>query len=257
MRRIGFEFQINYHSAAELLLYPYGFQVETYTADDPIYRALSGTDDDSAIKGVEPGAPDDYDPDVGAELYTTNGEMTDHAHGAYGTLAWTPEMDVADPDRGAEGEGGGPPSVFEFQDSEADLQQAFEKNIQFALDVAKSAADPANPVSHLGNKVQDFEVERFAYSYGDPQTVEVNAKRDLGAVTMHYAVNGGAEQTAATSEWEGGERYGAGYDVYYHRLRGTVTGTNPGDSVRVWFEGGGKRSQAFEYDAASESANRC
>ena len=35
-----------------------------YTADDPIYRALSGTDDDPAIDGPGPGAPDDYDPDV-------------------------------------------------------------------------------------------------------------------------------------------------------------------------------------------------
>ena len=57
-----------------------GFQQTTYTADDPIYRALSGTDDDPAIKGQEPGAPDFYDPDVGAELYITNGETTDHAH---------------------------------------------------------------------------------------------------------------------------------------------------------------------------------
>ena len=36
---IGFEIHVNYHSAAQLLLYPIGFQVETYTADDPIYRA--------------------------------------------------------------------------------------------------------------------------------------------------------------------------------------------------------------------------
>jgi hypothetical protein len=256
LRRIGFKMQINYHSAAELLLYPYGFQVETYTADDPIYRALSGTDEDSAVKGVDPGAPNNYDPDVGAELYTTNGETTDHAHGTYGTLAWTPEMDVADEDRGAEGEDGGPASDFEFQDRDDDLQQAFEKNVPFALDVAKSAADPANPTSHLGNKVLDFEVERFARSYGDPQAVEANVKRELGDVSMHYRINGGPEQTVDTEDWKGGERYGAGYDIYYHRVRGVVTGTNPGDEVRAWFEAGGKRSPSFSYDAVSESANK-
>ena len=76
--RVGFEMNVNYHTAAELLLYPIGFQVETYTADDPIYRALSGTDADSAIKGNGAGAPDNYDPDVGAELYTTNGDTNDH-----------------------------------------------------------------------------------------------------------------------------------------------------------------------------------
>lgn len=256
LRRVGFEMFINYHSAAELLLYPLGWQVETPAADDPIYRALSGTDDDPAIKGVEPGAPDDYDPDLSAELYTTNGETTDHAYSRYDVLSWTPEMDVADPERGAVGEDGGPPSVFEFQDREDDMQQAFEKNVPFALDVAESADDPDDPESHLGNVAEDFEIEPFAHSYGDPQTVQVTAKRELGPVTVHWRVNGGAEQSAATSEWQGGERFGDVGDVYYHRVRGTVTGTSPGDSVRVWFTAGGKRSQSFTYDAVGESANR-
>ena len=33
----------------------------------------------------------------------------------------------------------------------------------------------------------------FPVSYGDPQTVEVNAKRELGSVTVHWQVNGGRE----------------------------------------------------------------
>lgn len=60
-------------------------------------------------------------------------------------------------------------------------------------------------------------------------------------------------RTASTSEWNGGERYGDGYDVYYHPLRGKVRGTTPGDRVRVWFEGGGKTSQSFTYRARKES----
>ena len=247
LKRVGFEFQINYHSAAELLLYPFGFQQTTYTADDPIYRALSGTDDDSAIKGQAPGAPDFYDPDVGAELYITNGETTDHAHTKYGTLAWTPEMDVANPDRG------GGDSAFKFQDSEADLQDAFEKNIPFAIDVAQSAKDPANPVSHLGNEAADFEVSTFEFSYGSPQDVQVNAKRELGNLTMHYTINSGSEKTRPTKEWDGGEVYGADADTHYRRVRGTVTGTKPGDEVRVWFTGGGERSQSFTYTMVSDT----
>jgi hypothetical protein len=247
LKRVGFEFQINYHSAAELLLYPIGWQQTTYTADDPIYRALSGTDEDSAIKGQEPGAPDPYDPDVAAELYITNGETTDHAHARYGTLAWTPEMDVADPDRG------GGDSVFKFQDSDADLEDALEKNIPFALDVARSAKDPANPVSHLGNDVPDFEVSTFGISYGSPQTVQVDAKRELGAVTMHYKVNNGAERIAPTKEWDGGQVYGGDSDIYFHRVRGAVNGVKPGDEVKVWFTGGGKQSQSFSYTMVSDS----
>ena len=248
--RVGFEFMVNWHSAAELLLYGHGFQVQTEAPDDAIYRALSGTDVDPAIPGREPGAPDPYDPDLSSELYTTNGETTEHVHQAHDTLAWTPEMDVGNPDRG------GGPSVFMFQDSTRDLQDAFEKNVPFALDVAESADDPADPESHLGRETSPFEIQPFSVSYGDPQTVSVNAQRELGDVTVHWSVNGGPEQSAATSSWQGGERYGGLQDVYYHELRGEVTGTAPGDSVRVWFEGGGERSQAFTYSVRSDTGNR-
>ena len=252
MKRIKPKFQINYHSAAELLLYPYGFQVETESADNPLFVALSGTDDNSAIKGVPgSGAPDDYDPDLSAELYTTNGETIDHVYSRYKTLGWTPEMDVSDPARG------GGESVFEFQDSEGDLQDAFEKNLPFALDVAKAVEDPANPPERLGIDVPDFVPATFKVSYGDPQTVEVNAKRELGAIRVRWQVNGGATRSASTSEWTGGERFG-GEGVYYHRMRGAVTGAKPGDSVKVWFESlsKGKRSDSFSYALKSDTANK-
>ena len=222
LRDVGFEFMVNYHSAAELLLYPFGWQVQTTAADDPIFRALSGTDADPAIAGVEPGAPNPYDPDVSSELYTTNGETTDHAYSRYDTLAWTPEMDVSDPERG------GGDSVFMFQDSEADLQDAFEKNIPFALDVAHSAGDPANPVSHLDREAADFEVDRFPTSFGDPQPVEALVKRELGDVTINWRINDGAPQSAPTTEFDDGERYGEDGDVYYARVRGEVTGAKAG-----------------------------
>ena len=71
MRRIGFAFQVNYHSAAELLLYGTGFQVATPSPDDLLYETLAGDDANPAVPG--------YDPDIAAELYTTNGETTEHA----------------------------------------------------------------------------------------------------------------------------------------------------------------------------------
>lgn len=250
MKRLRFKFQVNYHSAAELLLYPFGWQVETPSADDPIFVAMSGTDDNSAIKGVPgSGAPDNYDPDLSAELYTTNGETIDHVYSRYKTLGWTPEMDVSDPDRG------GGQSVFEFQDSKADLDDVFAKNLPFALDVAKSAKDPANPVERLGIDVPDFVPSTFAVSYGDPQTVEVNAKRELGDVRVRYQINGGPTKSADTKEWKGGERFG-GEGVYFHRLRGVVTGAKPGDKVKVWFESKKKKSDAFTYTLKSDTGNR-
>ena len=44
--------------------------------------------------------------------------------------------------------------------------------------------------------------------------------------------------------------------VYYHQVRGVVTGTSPGDSVEVWFEGGGQKSPSFTYQAVSETGNK-
>lgn len=82
-RRIGFEFYINYHSA-ELLLYGIGRQVSTPSPDDVINVAMAGDDAHPAVPG--------YDPDISAELYTTNGDTDTHATVKYGTLGFTPEM---------------------------------------------------------------------------------------------------------------------------------------------------------------------
>jgi hypothetical protein len=129
-------------------------------------------------------------------------------------------------------------------------------------------------VSHLGNTTKPFYLDlsgidpekannplsdfRFSVSYGDPQAVQVLARRSLGAVTLKYQINGGAVQSGSTSEWDGGERFGDLGDVYYRIMRGSVTGTSPGDVVKVWFEasGGTVTSEAFTYTARVESSNR-
>ena len=67
------------------------------------------------------------------------------------------------------------------------------------LDLARSADDPANPISHLGNTVENFYVETFADSYGDPQPVQVVAKKSLGDVKLRYRINDGAVKTVTTS----------------------------------------------------------
>jgi murein tripeptide amidase MpaA len=235
--RVGFKFQVNYHSYGPYLLYPEGWQVGTPTADDPIYRALSGDLANPAIEGFYPGLASDV-------LYVTNGETTDYAHTNAGTLAWTPELE-----EGCDGCG------FVFPDDEALIQAEFELNLPFALDVAKSALDPSKPVSHLGNTTQPFYVEKFDYSYGDPQLVEVDAARWAGEVKLKYRINGGHTHSASTEEWDGGERYGNSRQIYYRRLRGEVHGTRPGDRVTVWFEGGGQVSESFTYTAEVESRN--
>ena len=259
--RVDFAFQKNDHTAAELLLYPQGFQLYTPTPDNGIFTALAGNDFEPAIADKvfneddevweiqdspldEDTSENRFDPDISAELYITNGDTLDDGYHEHGILGFTPEG--SEPlDENASG--------FVFQDDEEDVQAEFERHLLFALDLAESAADPANPVSHMGNAVAPFYVDEFAYSYGDPQTVEVTAKRSLGPVRLRYRINGGNVRTAPTAEAPGGERYNNDPGVYYHRLRGQVKGTERGDSVEVWFEGGGKHSAHFTYEAVSES----
>ena len=250
-QRIRFKFSIDYHSFAQLILYPEGWQVETQASDWPLMTALAGDDDKPAVPG--------FDPDVSAELYTTNGDVTDDLLRAYGTQAYTVELDGGT-GPGVGGTTDGPdsfaPGGFVFQDSESDIQAEFQKNLAFVLDLARSAGNPDQPSSHLGNTAPDFVPTTFPISYGDPQTVEVNAKKSLGAIRVYWQVNGGATKSAATTEYAGGERryYDAG--TYYHHMRGQVTGTSPGDTVNVWFGAGDKTSDSFTYTAKNESANK-
>jgi hypothetical protein len=253
--RIDFRFHVNWHSAGQWLLYAEGWQIATPTADDPIYFALSGNLDRPAIAEFHPGLSSDV-------LYVTNGETTDYAHAGRGALAWTPELS-----EGCEGCG------FVFPDDDALVEAEFERNLPFAASVVESAKDPDDPESVLGLKTKPFYVKSddpykdglpganfaFKYSYGDPQPVQVLAKRSLGEVTLKYRINGGRVRSADTREWRGGERFKPA-DVYYHEMRGVVRGTDPGDSVTVWFEGDERgtdyKSESFTYQAVSDSNRR-
>ncbi len=248
-RRLKPRFLIDYHSFAQLILYPEGWQVETEATDAPLMKALAGDDDHPAVAG--------FDPDVSAELYTTNGDVTGDAYNNWGTQAFTVELD------GGTGDGVGgtvdgpdslPPGGFVFQDDETAVQAEFEKNLDFALDLVKSAARPDEPKSHLGNTAPDLVPSTFSISTGDPQTVEVNAKRSLGNVRVFWQVNDGRVHRGNLSEYAGGERYGRP-GAYYHKLRGQVTGAKAGDSVEVWFGHGNTTSDPFTYTVKSTTGN--
>jgi hypothetical protein len=240
MDRVHFTYNKNDHTAAQLLLWPFGWQVDTHPADEPLMTALAGDDQNPGIAT--------FDPDVGADLYTTNGDTNDHMYKSTRTISFTPEGTAA-----AEG------SVFVFQDDEGDVQAEFERHVQFALDLARSAPDPTHPSSHLGNQPANFAVDKFAVSYGTPQVVQVNARRDLGTIQAHWQVNGGATHTVTATEWQGGARYGDEGDYWYHRMRASVTGNvGPGDNVKVWFSAPNKNveSGSFTYNVRSDSGAR-
>ena len=251
--RIRPKFLSNLHSAGNRLLYPQGWQVGTLDADNPVYVALAGTDASPAIGGFNPGQAADA-------LQVANGETTDYADGK-GAVAFTVELG-----EGVEGSG------VVFPDNEALIQAEFVRTLNFHLALARSAADPDDPLSPVGITVRPFYLDqdeidpqngahslfdfKFAISYGDPQEVRVLAKRSLGAVTLRYRINGGAVQSGSTTDWAGGERYGPGNGAHYHVVRGAVIGAAPGDSVEVWFQGGSSQSGSFTYTLASDTGNR-
>ncbi len=252
-KRIGFTYGINYHSAAELLLYGVGWQVATDTPDDVLYKALAGTPGNSAIPG--------YHPQVSSELYTTNGEADGHAANVNGTAMFTPEMSTcqtasnADPDD--EWKAADCQSVFNFPDDEKLIQDEFAKNVPFALSVAESAARPDRPKSSVGLTAADFTPAPFttSYSRGADQEVSVVVRKAVRDKELKYRVNGGRTLDQALRPWKGGETYGGEDNLYFDEYRAKVQDGEPGDKVEVWFSGetkDGKKvtSEHFTYTVA-------
>ncbi|MEV7888985.1 M14 family zinc carboxypeptidase [Streptomyces sp. NPDC002817] len=253
-KRIGFTYGINYHSAAELLLYGVGWQVATDTPDDVLYKSLAGTPDNSAIPG--------YRPQVSSELYTTNGEADGHASNVNGLAMYTPEMStcqtVSDLYPDDQWNAADCQSVFNFPDDEKLIQQEFEKNIPFALSVAESAGQPDQPKSSLGLKAADFTPKTFttSYSRGADQEVSVVARKSVRDKELKYRVNGGRVEDMALKAWKGGETFGGEDNLYFDEYRAKVADGDPGDKVEVWFTGetrSGKRtsSEHFTYTVAA------
>ncbi|MFG2756178.1 M14 family zinc carboxypeptidase [Streptomyces wuyuanensis] len=252
-KRIGFEYGINYHSAAELLLYGVGWQVATPTPDDVLYKALAGTPDNPAVPG--------YYPQVSSELYTTNGEADGHAANANGTMMFTPEMTTCQTASAVDPNDQWRPedcrSGFNFPDDEKLIQAEFAKNVEFALSVAETAVHPDQPSSPVGLEAPDFTVDPFTTSYarGGDQEVSVIARKSLRDKELKYRVNGGRTHDMALRPWRGGETYGGEDNIRFDQYRAKVKDGDVGDRVEVWFTGetrSGKptSSERFTYTIA-------
>ncbi|MES4893259.1 M14 family zinc carboxypeptidase [Streptomyces sp. NPDC096012] len=252
-KRVDFSYGINYHSAAELLLYGVGWQVATPTPDDVLYKALAGTPEKPAIPG--------YHSQVSSELYTTNGEADGHASNVNGMAMFTPEMSTcqtaSDLDPNDAWKAGDCQSVFNFPDDEKLIRQEFEKNVPFALSVAETAAHPDRPVSSVGLSAADFTPAAFttSYSRGADQEVSVVVRKAIRDKELKYRVNGGRTLDQRLRHWNGGRVYGGEDDLYFDEYRARVRDGEPGDKVEVWFTGeteAGKKvsSTHFTYTVA-------
>ncbi|MEN3583507.1 M14 family zinc carboxypeptidase [Streptomyces sp. ZYX-F-203] len=234
-KRIGFTYGINYHSAAELILYGVGWQVATDTPDDVLYRALAGTPERPAVPG--------YHPQVSSELYTTNGEADGHAANVNGVSMFTPEMSTCQTASRVHPDDAWEPadcrSIFTFPDDENLIQEEFAKNIPFALSVAESAARPDRPISPVAAPPADLTAAEFPVSYarGASQEVAVVARKSLRDKELRYRVDGGRVRTRPLGAWKGGETYGGEDNLHFDEYRARVRGARPGDEVEVWFTG--------------------
>ncbi|MFD3323709.1 M14 family zinc carboxypeptidase [Streptomyces sp. NPDC058701] len=235
-KRIGFEYAINYHSAAELLLYGVGWQVATPTPDDVAYRTLAGTPENPAVPG--------YYPQVSSELYTTNGEADGHASNTNGIMMFTPEMTTCQTASAIDPNDRWKPedcaSGFNFPDDEKLIQAEFAKNVPFALSVGESAAHPDRPASTVGLTAADFTLDPFTTSYaarGQDQQVAVTARKSLRDKELNFRINGGRVHDEDLKAWKGGDVYGGEDNNWFDEYRADVDGTRPGDKVEVWFTG--------------------
>ena len=199
--RLKPKFLIDYHTYGPLILYPEGWQVETTATDTPVIEALAGRDDDQpGDHGLRPGrlrrALHDqrrrHRPRVQPlRLAGLHGRA--HRRQRPGAVGGTSTARTRSYT----------PGGFVFQDSEADVEAEFQRNLQFALDLARSARDPDRPGVAPRQRRPDFVPTTFKRSYGDPQLVEVNANRDLGPVEAHWRVDGGGRAVRADRRVQG------------------------------------------------------
>ena len=175
---------------------------------DPLPRGLAGRDaaDRRAADGGarrrrrQPGGRRASTPTSRRELYTTNGDVTDDA------LRTLRHAGLHGRARRRHRPGGRrhrrrrpnsfTPGGFVFQDSEADVQAEFQKNLAVRARPGAIGQRPGRTRSRTSATPRPTSCRRRSRSsYGDPQTVEVNAKR---VARRRARCTGGSTAAAST-----------------------------------------------------------
>ena len=234
LRRVDFVSLVNYHSAAQLLLYPFGSYTDYSSTDDSFFKAITGTYGDAAV--------DPYISQRSSDLYVTNGETVEHGYAQYGVLGWTPELDEC-----GTGGGIGCQSNFVFPDEEDKVQGVFLKNLDFALNVAVSAKDPEEPRNADSNpSTYRVKPTRRHRADADERLATARRRRSRRSPRSRSAASssrrrsrapGCANRTITTTAtpFEGGERLGDRPGRAFQRVRVTTparTGRPPTQTAR-------------------------
>jgi len=140
---------VSYHTYSGLVVHPYGYRSGSLPPDLPVFRALAGTDLAPAVSDRLPASSlTHYHPGPGWNLYPTNGEYTDWAYRAHGTIPFTTELTsgCCDPSSGSY-------YGFVFPDDSTLVEQVFRDNLPFAVSAIAVAGDLANAVGASGQVV--------------------------------------------------------------------------------------------------------
>jgi murein tripeptide amidase MpaA len=246
IHRKSLKFVISYHTYGDLILYPWGWQVNTPTFDDPIFTAQAGTDDNPAIRDHLINAG--YNPGVGADLYTTNGELADWCYEKNKIPAYTVELTLGeDADKNVYG--------FEFPDNEEMLQTVFKDNLEFALCLAESANHPATPVSPVGIRTKGLYHNSITASYGATQDIDIVARKTRPFPKLYYSINDGPEQTGSFFP-KHGSIYNTEPGIYFSRYEALIRNQKAGDNVTYRIVKGAEQAGPYTYNVPSATGNR-
>ncbi len=251
-RQLRFEALINYHSAAELLLYPFGNEVDLRSDDDPVFEALSGTDgpDPASTDGRRLGHPGLR---PGPRRRALHHQRRDHRPRVREATGRSPGRRSSTPRRRSA------PPACPTSSSRTTRRRSSRSSRRTSRSRSTSRRRPttwpsrATPARTSRASTRSRRRRRSCSTRSASRTarrssVEVNAKRSLGEVTLKYRLNGhGPTYTVPTRELRGGERYGEVRGQYYHRLRATIRGLDVGDSVEVWWQARKAKSDPFTF----------
>jgi len=192
---------VSYHSYSGLVLYPWGYRSGELPPDLPLYRALAGTDFAPAVRDNLPGSNlIYYHPGPGWQLYPTNGEYTDWAYRAHGTIAFTTELTSGCCTSGLY-------YGFDFPDDSVLVEQVFRDNLPFAQSVIAAAGDLRGAVGASGLTPAP---PRFESLWPDawlgldattPRPLSLTLRRGTGGIALRSAQTDSLRRGTIRTTW--------------------------------------------------------
>ena len=192
---------LSYHSYSGLILFPWGFRSGALAPDLSRFQALAGTDLAPTIMDDVPETSiDRYHPGPGWNLYPTNGEYTDWAYRAHGTIAFTVELTSG---CCASGLAYG----FEFPDDSAWVERVFRDNLPFALSLIGASSDLAHApgVSGLTPGAQRFTTlwpeARLSLDVVQPRPASLTVRTRVGGLATRGLQSDSLSRGTVRTEW--------------------------------------------------------